>query len=201
MRFKKALFSTMMLFSLAVGYIAYYNFRIFPRDIEKYEQLLEDQKGSSTQEDKETTQTRFNTQKDVWQQDKDARLHYRINAEQSTLHLRPKGKKIEMFEEMHNISCLLQEKLYVQQQEKMQELRAFTASYGTYDFSKHTFLAEKVLLDFYTAKGHELPKSKEIATPFLKGLAKQVSFSFSSDGPAFHAEKFRAEMQNTGRIK
>nr|MCH9631333.1 hypothetical protein [Chlamydiia bacterium] len=201
MKFKKALFSTLFLFSLVVGYIGYYNMHILPKDVKKYKEFVEKNKEDQNKKQPDTKQLRTQIQKDIWQQDDRGRLHYRINAEKSTLYLKPQKNKIEMHEEMEKISCLLQEKIYYQSGNPMQELRAIIADHGTYDFSKHEFLAETVFLDFYTSKGHDLPHFSEMTSPFLKGLAKQVSFTFSADGPSFHAEKFQAQMQSIGNIK
>lgn len=201
MKFKRTLLSTLFLFALVVGYIGYYNLHILPKDLKQFEEFVEQNKDDKDKKQTDTTQLRTQIQKDIWQQDDDRRLHYRINAEKSTLYLKPKKNKVEMREEMQQISCLLQEKLYYQNGIPMQELKAIIADTGTYDFNKHEFLAETVFLDFYTSKGHSLPFFNEISSPFLKGLAKQVSFTFSADGPSFHAEKFQAQMQSIGNIK
>lgn len=201
MKFKKTFVSSLLLIFVAAGYIAYYNFYILPKDLKKYEEFVEKNKANQNDKQTDATQIRKNIQKDIWQQDSQERLHYRINAENSTLYLKSKKNKIEVHEEMQKIACLLQEKLYYKNHTPMQELRSFIADTGTYNFSKHEFLAETVFLDFYTSPGHELPELKNINPPFLKGLAKQVSFTFTSGGPSFHAEKFQAQMQSIGSIK
>lgn len=192
MKFKKAILSSLFLFFLTVAYLAYYSLYVMPKDLKKYEELMK--KNKNLGEQKTTMQFRENVQKDVWQEGDETRLHHRIFAKNSALLLTTKNGKLHMKDYMENITCLVQENFFTLLESPMQELRHFEAESGIYDFDKHEFVAEKVLLSFINAKGFDLPKKELLNKPFLKGVAKEVSFSFSKKGPAFHAEKFKAEM-------
>ncbi|HEY5259527.1 MAG TPA: hypothetical protein VIJ46_02685, partial [Rhabdochlamydiaceae bacterium] len=56
------------------------------------------------------------------------------------------------------------------------------------------FLAHSVGLSLYRLPGHSLPLKTIHSTAFLKGIAKDVSFSISGKTPKFQATDFKASL-------
>lgn len=195
--FKKALISTLLLLFLAVGSILYYSFYVLPKDIQSYEKHLEKnrKKAAQKQQISPTEQFRECVQKEIWRLSEGVRLHYQIRAAKSTLLLTPENSNISIRENLDDIVCFIQEKLYEDAfHHPMQQVKTFHADHGTYDFNRHLFEAKSVFLDFYTLQGHDLPKTTPQQVAFLKGVAKAVSLTLSSHGPSFHAKQFRAKV-------
>ena len=72
----------------------------------------------------------------------------------------------------------MQEKLSTEGTE-MQQVRYFEARNGIYQHLSQEFLAHSVALSLYRLPGHTLPLKTIHSTAFLKGIAKDVSFSIS----------------------
>jgi len=193
--FKKAFGSALILVILVILYFCYYSFYILPKDVKTYENHLKKIKNTSTQHVPEATQQlRHHVQKDIWHTHDEQRLHYRILAKNSILTLTPSGKNYELQESLEDIEGILQEKLYEDpQHHPLQQLSVFHTKHGVYDFSTHTFSSDQVLLNFYKLPDHEIP-STFTSSPCLKGKAASVRLTLSSEGSAFHADKFTAHM-------
>jgi len=191
--FKKAVGSAIILLILALSYLAYYCFYILPKDITRYEKYLQDVT-PSTKKKTSKEQYRQGIQKDIWHLHNGQRLHYQIRAQSSSLLLTPIHHTFSLQENLKNIDCLLQEKIYLSNNQLMQQVREFHANAGVYDFSTHQFTTDKIYLSMYTLAGNDLPEGIN-SLPFLKGYAKKVLLTLSStQGPAFHADKFIAAM-------
>lgn len=128
-------------------------------------------------------------------QDNAERLHHRICSEHSTLTLVPQGHRIELIEKLEHLRCTMQDKLIPSSSPagRMQQVRFLEADEGFYFSSSRTFSAHAVHLSLYRLGGHQLPEALPPLAPFLKGIAKEVSFSLSGRSPELKAEGLRAE--------
>jgi hypothetical protein len=71
-------------------------------------------------------------------------------------------------------------------------MRYFDAASGSYEYSTSQFLASSVSLSLFRIAGTELPVSVQGMTPFLKGIAEDVSFGASGPSSQFQAKRFKA---------
>lgn len=171
-------------------------------DMEKWAHLRRNDKIASAKGALTTThQERKNVKKEIYfVQEDNTRLHYRIYSEKSLLTVQPqKGeKKIEFNEKLEKIKCWMQDKLYYLSPgvEPMQQIRFLEAEDGLYCYTSQQFLAQSVTLSLFRFSGHDLPMELKTA-PFLKGIAKDVSFAVSGKTPSFKAQHFKAELNHT----
>jgi hypothetical protein len=182
------IFSLLWGFSLA---------RIRSSDIALIKQAIKGQGEANKNVFSTTDQQRKGVVKEIWfsQEDK-TRLHYRIRSESSLLTIQPKGKGLDLIEKLQNIQCWMQDKLYDPSATAgpMQQLRFLAAEEGLYRYTSQEFLAQSVTLSLFRLNGHDLPKETLAAQPFLKGVAKDVSFGISGKSPQFQAKHFKAEL-------
>ncbi len=143
-----------------------------------------------------THQIRQKVQKDIWfSQGIGERLHYKIQSDSSLLTLEPKGKKVEIIENLEKIKCWMQDKVYYSAENApLQQLRFFEADQGTYHYSSNAFDAQTVILSLFRMPGHEIPSTLS-TSPFIKGVAKDVCFSVSGKTPKFQAKQFQAQLK------
>ena len=100
---------------------------------------------------------------------------------------------MEVVENLQNLQCWMQDRLYVEPElGEMQQVRFLKAAQGTYRYSTQQFLAQTVALSLFRLPGHTLSTTSDPSLAFLKGIAKDVSFSVSGKNPHFQAEHFSA---------
>lgn len=138
-----------------------------------------------------TKQMRSGVQKDLWMSDDKQRLHHRMMSPRSILTAYPKGENFELVEEMQGMKCYLQENI----EEGVQQIRFIESESGTYRYSNQYFDAHQVFLALFRLPGSELETKLDFDFAFLKGVAEDVSLSFSENSPNFHAEKFKAHIR------
>ncbi len=142
-------------------------------------------------------QNRSGVRKDLWlsQQDR-TRLHYRIDSKSSVLTLLPIDDKVDIIENLQQIKCWMQDKLYAQGNVPMQQMRFFEADHGIYQYSSQRFAANSVALSLFRLPGIALPTSVDPKAAFLRGIAQDVSFSIAGKTTQFQAERFKATIQS-----
>jgi hypothetical protein len=143
-----------------------------------------------------SNQIRHDVRKDIWfTQDDKSRLHYRIESARSLLTLIPIQNHFEVVETLQGIRCLMQDKLYAEGESPLQQVRLLQAQEGLYRYTTQEFTASGVDLSLFRIAGHDLP-SVEIQDKFafLKGIAKDASFTFSGKTPQFQAGEFKATL-------
>ncbi len=168
------------------------------KDITDYTQFVENLQNIASNKDFSAThQDRKGLRKDIWlSQENHSRLHYRIDSASSTLTLVPKDNKLDILENLNGIQGWIQERLYVNGQSPMQQMRFFEAGEGTYQYTTQEFLAKSVALSLFRLPGHTIPTSLDSQNAFLKGIAQDVSFSVSGKIPQFQAKHFQATLSN-----
>ena len=146
-----------------------------------------------------TEQHRKGVIKEIWfSQEEGDRLHHRICSDTSLLTIVPDGNKLDLIEKLNNITCWMQDKLYTEtgKATPFQQARFLKAQEGFYKYSTQEFMAQSVDLSLYRLEGIELPLQSVKIKPFLKGIAKDVSFSVSGKTSQFKAQQFKAELNS-----
>lgn len=140
-------------------------------------------------------QKRLKVTKDIWlTQDDNSRLHNRIASQSSLLVLKPYEKKLKLIEELEQISCLMQERLYYNEGLPMQQVRLLEASSGEYHFSEKQLLSQEVSISTYRINTHILPQKKFLTLPIFSGNAENISLATSGKTPDFKAKGFIAHI-------
>jgi hypothetical protein len=185
--------SVFILWTMSLGWVR-------PKDLSTYRLYLKQQQEIASSGKALPTsayQTRENVRKDIWYlENGPTRLHYRIESESSLLTLVPTDHKIDIIENLQKIRCWMQDKVYANttDQATMQQVRFFEADTGSYQYTTQQFLAQSVALSLFRIPGSELPLLCDPKTAFLKGIAKDVSFSVSGKTPQFQAQQFKASL-------
>lgn len=144
-------------------------------------------------------QMRSGVSKDLWITGHNhQRLHHHIESPRSILTAVQKGSQMELTEQMINMRCYFQEKIEEEEGEVYQNIRYLQSSEGVYHYSDHLFDAHSVFLALYTLPGDTLTTTLDPKMAYLRGVADDVSLSFSDGSPNFHAEKFKAQIRPHG---
>lgn len=140
-----------------------------------------------------TKQNRAGVRKDLWITQPDGtRLHDRIESSSSILTLTPIDDHLEIIETLNQIHCSMQERLMEQNGKPFQQIRYFEATSGIYQYSTSRFKAEAVSLALFRLPGNQLPISLVHSTPYLRGVAQDVSFAVAGKASQFQAKNFKA---------
>ncbi len=157
---------------------------------------LQNQKTTVSQSNLASTshQNRKGVVKEIYfTQEDNTRLQYRIESESSLLTIIPNGTKLDLNEKLENIKCWMQDKIYYTPgKQPMQQIRFLEAKDGVYLYNSQQFLAQTVTLSLYRLSSHILPSVLKKQSPFLKGIAEDISFVVSGKTPQFQAHHFQA---------
>ncbi len=168
------------------------------KDLSLYCKYLEKQKQLSSQSLAETSrQTREQVQKDIWfSQESATRLHYKIESQSSELVLVPTKNKFEIIENLRNMKCWMQEKVYDSSSgTPMQQIRFIKADEGVYRYNQQELVANTVSLSLFRLPGSELSTDLPSQKAFLRGIAKDVTLTVSGKTPQFNARDFKATLR------
>ncbi|WP_316356434.1 hypothetical protein [Candidatus Neptunichlamydia sp. REUL1] len=191
-------FFILVLFTGGVLFQGFYSFK----EGGSIEEMLTQEISMPKHEEKfPNKQMRKGVAKDLWISDKDhVRLHHRIESPRSILTAIPHGNRVELIEQMIGMKCFFQERLEKEEGEPMQQIRYLQSGEGTYRYTDHFFDAHSVFLALYRMPGESLVTHLDADDAYLKGIAEEVSLSFSNGTPNFHAEKFKAQIRPQGKI-
>jgi hypothetical protein len=106
----------------------------------------------------------------------------------------PIDDKLDIIENLQQIQCWMQDKLYAQGKVAMQQMRFFEADQGIYQYSTQRFAANTVALSLFRVPGIQLPATIDPRTAFLRGIAQDVSFSIAGKTTQFQAKEFKATL-------
>lgn len=167
---------------------------------ESIEQVLTQDVSMPKNEEKyPNKQMRSGVSKDLWIANREnGRLHHHIESPRSILTAIQKGNQIELTEQMINMRCFFQEKIEEEDGEIRQNIRYLQSSEGTYHYSDQLFDAHSVFLALYNLPGNTLTTTLDPQAAFLRGVADDVSLTFSNGSPNFHAKKFKAQIRPHG---
>ncbi|MDR2539268.1 MAG: hypothetical protein LBC45_01385 [Chlamydiales bacterium] len=168
--------------------------RVRPIDKAKVFHLLERQTQSKTGF-LSVHQIRSKVTKDIWlTQDDNSRLHHRMASHSSLLILKPNEGKLKLIEELDQIHCLIQERLYYSDGLAMQQVRLLEANSGKYYFLEKQLLSQGVSFSVYKLQTHTLPQEILFISPIFSGNAENISLITSGKTPELQAKGFIAHM-------
>ncbi|MBI3236188.1 MAG: hypothetical protein HYZ48_00525 [Chlamydiales bacterium] len=135
-------------------------------------------------------------------QEGSSRLQYRIESNASVLTLKPEGSKFNLIENLEKMRCWMQDKIETPSSDTpSQHIRYLEAEEGIYRYTTQQFQAKTVVLSLYHIQGKELPQNFHPYTPFLNGLAEDISFAISGKTPKFEAHNFKALLNEKSEKK
>jgi len=189
----------LVLFTSGVIFEAFYS----SKDVKSIEETLTEEICMPKHEEKyPNKQMRSGVSKDLWISEKGTtRLHHHIESPRSILTAIPHGNRIELVEQMIGMKCYFQERIDDEEGEVIQNIRYLQSEEGTYRYTDHYFDAHSVFLALYRLPGETLITHLDTKDAYLKGIAEEVSLTFSGGTPDFHAEKFKAQIRPQGNIK
>jgi hypothetical protein len=192
--FRKAVFSyTFVIVGLIAAWL-FLTLHVSQNDLKRFKTLQ--QKGqaiAAASVDKTTRQNRAGVRKDLWiAQEGSTRLHDRIESASSVLTLTPVDDHMEIVEHLSDLHCSMQDKVTLQNGKWVQQVRYFDAITGVYQYSTSRFTAQTVALSLFRLPGNDLPVSLLKNTPYLKGVAQDVSFAVAGKASQFQAKQFKA---------
>jgi len=190
---KKTYLLTLLLFAFTAGYVFYYLCYTLPKDLKKYEEALK--KAPEKTLPAPSSQQALHVRKEIWHTQGHQRLHYLIESDTSTFWITSSSKKLHVQEVMTPVVCMIQERLN-DNPSPTQELKILQAAQGIYDFTKRSFSTQDVQLSFYILPGSQLPDTLPIEPAHFQGSAHNACFTLTSQGPSFHAEKFKAYLSH-----
>jgi hypothetical protein len=168
--------------------------RVRPIDKDYVVSILEKQIQSRT-DFSSVQQKRARVVKDIWlTQDDGNRLHNRIKSESSLLMLKPNGGKLQLIEELHQINCSMQERIYYKGNLPMQQVRMLEADSGEYHFAEKELLSQGVAIFVYRLSTHTLPQEAITIPPIFSGNAENASLILLDKTPDFKAKDFVAHI-------
>lgn len=181
-----------------MGLSLYYTcFYILPKDIKEYEKEIKksEQKRAREKTSSPCDQERARVKKEIWSPCDEHRLYTLITAASSKLHIERHCGKIELKEDLQDVFCLIQDKIYqTTNAELMQNLKTLTCPGGVYDYSEKSFRSGKVVMGLYTLAGSTPPLEIALIPPQMKGFAKKTTLSFKDHLLFFKAEAFSADV-------
>lgn len=192
--FRKTIFSyTFVLVAFIAGWL-FLTLHVTQNDYKRFKMLQ--QKGqaiAAASHGQSTKQNRAGVRKDLWITQADGkRLHDRIESASSTLTLTPIDDHLDIIEHLSQIHCSMQDKIVEQNGAIFQQVRYFDANTGVYQYSTNRFTAQAVTLALFRLPGSDLPASLAKSSPYLKGVAQDVSFAVAGKASQFQAKHFKA---------
>ncbi len=192
--FKKTIFSYTFVIVGAIAGWLFLTLHVSQNDRNRFKELQ--QKGhaiAAASQSKSTQQNRAGVRKDFWiTQEDGVRLHDRIESASSTLTLTPVDDHMDIIENLYQIRCSMQDKITLQEGQTFQQVRYFDADTGLYQYSLNRFTAQAVSLALYRLQGKDLPTNFTKQKPYLKGVARDVSFAIAGKASQFQAKHFKA---------
>jgi hypothetical protein len=194
--FRKTIFAyTFVIVGLIAGWL-FITLHVTQNDFKEFKVLQEKgQAIASASHGKSTKQNRAGVRKDLWiTQEGGARLHDRIESASSELTLTPVDDHLDIIEHLSQIHCSMQDKIVEQNGKTFQQVRYFDANTGIYQYSTNRFTAQTVSLALFRLPGKDLPEALSKSSPYLKGVAQDVSFAVAGKASQFQAKHFKASI-------
>ena len=192
-KFSTLIFSFLSILALFVFFLI---FRMDRNDLDTYKKIVEEK--SSSVSEYEGHQSRTGVTKNIWYtpSGKEERLHFKMISDFSELKFIHKNTSSVVVEDLSNVKCLMQESLGEDETGTFQQIRLLNAKEATYNYTSSVFNAESVFLDIYRIPGHDLPSLEKLSnySPFLKGIAKTVTFTLEGGALNFEASQLKAHV-------
>lgn len=184
-------------FFLCLSLFLFFVFSTSKEDEEKLNVLLNT---SSGQEPTllNVKQERKNSDKEIWQREGNERKMIKVQSPKSRVVVREENGNFSLIEELSSADCWMQEKLYHDGKNEMQEIRRIKAQDAIFSYDELSFTAKHVGISRFSAKGHSLPSSERAMTLLMKGKAQAASFKLQDDGFRFDADHLKATFYPKG---
>ncbi|GAB4233974.1 MAG: hypothetical protein Tsb0021_13160 [Chlamydiales bacterium] len=144
------------------------------RDVREYQELA-NSTDQSLDKSEIKSQHRTYVKKDFFLKDQQKNLQQTITADESDVMIVKGHHGIEIVEQMTNISCLLQVKLF-EEPYPWQSLRCIQCKNGCFNYRHQVFTGTQALLSEYQLPGHKLA-IEEHFSPYLTGNAQEIYFN------------------------
>ncbi len=164
------------------------------QDVEIYRQLLASSSPTEKPMISYSEQLREGVCKEIWYQEGDTPLYYRIESDDSELFFFHQNGQIEVVEQLSGVHCIMQEKLYFEKEQPMQLIRYMKAENATYNYNTQLFVAEDAHIWRFRIEGHEPVQSIVGLSPLMEGEAETVEFTIKGKQLDFSAHRFRAKV-------
>lgn len=189
------------LFVCLFGFAAFLLFFVFSADSADNEKLKDLQKSSqgsySTDSFLSVKQERKGVYKELWQVSGKERKMLKIESPSSKVAVVEEGGTFKLIEELSDCDCWMQEKLFQEGSQPMQELRRLKAAKASFSYDEHSFVANHVSISRYLAKGSILPKIENGLILLMKGKAEAARFKTQDAGFSFEADRLKATFYPT----
>ena len=163
---------------------------LFKRDDAGYAKLL---KSSEPQKARALCQQfREGVTKKMWTEEEQ---YCAITSASSELFFFTEKGDVEVIEELENVNCMLQERLFVKHGKKMQTLRLLKAKEASLNYNTQLFTSNNVSMWTYEIAGHAPPDTLEGHEPILEGRADQVELQLAGKSFAILAHHFEGQMR------
>jgi hypothetical protein len=192
---------TLFLSSFALlGSIVYLCIRLgffTPSDQEEYQKLLVNIEGELERNVPSlSTQERIGVRKDLFFYKNGSRQQLKVLSDYSELQLHRIQNRVELMEEMRDIQCYMQEKLFSSHATKtpMQSVLFLEAATARYFYKTEDLIAENVKIQRFLAHGDNLNNDLHVIKPLISGIAEKIRFFYDQNGPNVKTEQFKATL-------
>lgn len=180
-------------------------FRVNRKSHRKYQKVLRELQPHDSKH--YGASTRSLVKKDIWVEKPDGIFHYLIISGNSILHLNQmRSSQTHAIEEMHDITCLLQQKKYYVGENNeecdasfgrpVQQVCMLKLSEGTYNYFNNNFLGDNAYITVYQAEGHKLSSESivDLKQKICEGKADSIKFSIEDNEPKLITRNFDAHI-------
>lgn len=163
-----------------------------PKDLKGYNLLLKKIESSEKKEGMQVKQIRKGVQKEIWYTKGSERLQAILQSEEAELCLDQSDQGGQIVEYLHEVTAIIQEKCYFQNQLPMQKIRVIESANAVYYYALETLIADDVVMEEYTLAGHTIPKIIPEAMKKTQTTANQVEVTFKERSLQVEADRIKA---------
>ncbi len=192
--FSKALIAALVVLSAVGAGLFSVVFRSTDADKDAYKMLVDSGQASTSSSQRGVHQHRFATLRDVMFTDGSQRLRMRLWSKQGDLLFRQQHGEQELVEDMEDVHCIMQEKLFEKEGQPFQQIRVITADTATYSYEQELLTAKDVFIQQYVIPGHTLVEQLDGYVPSMRGKAASAEFSLGGENVRVQLQQFKAWM-------
>lgn len=193
--FPKALVASLVLVSLLALILFSLVFTSTEADKDAYKNLIDDGQASAMSSQKGIHQHRFATQRDLVFSDGSTRLRMRLWSKQGELVFQQQHGEQELVENMEDVHCIIQERLFEKEGRPFQEIRVITANKAVYSYEQEQLTAKDVYIQHFVIPGHALVENLDGYTPTMRGKAAIAEFFLGGEQIRVQLQQFKARIE------
>lgn len=137
-------------------------------------------------------QERKNIYKEIWQVEGKTRKMIKIQSPASKVLIQEREGVVGLVEELSSCQCWIQDKLFYDKEQPMQEFRHLKAQNASFSYDSKLFTLQEASFYRYLAKGFHFPKQEKSALLLMKGTAKEARLQLQDSGFHFEADHLKA---------